>query len=519
MTLTTTPEEKLERYYRNLPKYLNPRNNIPTYGLLKAWAGGDSDVENAIYEAKDQLFVARADGIYLDRLAANCGIERPESLYLDDDTFRELIPLLCHGDVGSRGGLSEIIDVLYGEDAQRAHCISQNPETYRMVQTQDLTGDGTGSGTFEVDDITDIAVDYELEIESDTQSRLSVTVTAVTGASAPYTIEVDSGGTDLSSYLVSENAYIRTGETLTVENDQGTETIRFPSSAFADNDLATVEELVDYYNDNMTLTTASVEVDTGVNYFQIRTNTVGASGWVLISSGTANNVLNFDTETRCQNAEIIIYEPGDEDGVIIDAPDDTSIVTRDLRGSWHMRADETIVDSRPTISSADPFYPGPFIASPATDGLILSTTCTLQEDIAEGELKNSLMVDDSSSFPDETGTITVSFGTGDEEGPFTYSGRPSNTVLLINPARSFEKAHLTGETINLSTTPDTDGLEDYGSGFYGYKPRDDGSDYSAFVTDPLTISIVLSEILEDVTDAGIPVAIQSESLVYRWAEL
>ena len=518
MTRTITLQEKLDRYYRNTPVYLRPENNRPTNGLLKAWATEDMNVENAIWEAKDQLFVARADGLYLDRLAANCGIERPTSLYLDDDTFRELIPLLCHGNIATRGGLSELIDILYGEDSQRAHCISQNPETYRMVESQDFTGDGTISGTFEVDDITDLAVGYEIEIEDDVNDTITVEITAITG-SGPYTIEVDDGDTDLSGYTIAQNAQLRTGETLTVQSDRGTEMIRFPSSAFADHNAATVEELVAYYNEHMTYTTASVETNTGIDYLQIRTNTIGASGWVWITAGSANNVLNFNTDSRCQNAEVIIIEPGDEDGVIIDAPTDTSIVTRDLRGSWHMRGDETIVDSRPTIDSSNPFYPGSFLASPATDGFIRSTTCTLQETITAGDYKNSLIVDDSSSFPDETGKITLSFGIGDsEEGPFTYTGRPSNTALLISPARIFTRDHAIGETINLSTTPSAD-VEDYGSGYNGYKPRDDGSDYMAFVTDPLTTSIVLSEILEDITDAGIPVDILSESLVYRWDEL
>ena len=518
MTRTTTLEEKLARYYKNLPTYLKPENNIPTNGLIRAWATEDVLIENAIYEAKDQLFVARADGQYLDRLAANCGIIRPSSLYFDDDTFREIIPLLCHGNIATLGGLSELIDILYGEDAQRAHCISQNPETYRMVEEQDFSGNGTISGTFEVSDITDLAVGYEIEIESDTEDTITAEITTITG-SGPYTIEVDDGDTDLSAFTVAQNAQFRTGETLTVQSDRGTETIRFPSSAFADHDAATVEELVEYYNNHMTYTTASVETNTGVDYFQIRTNTIGASGWVLITGGTANNVLNFDTETRCQNAEIIIIEPGDEDVVIVDSGADTSVVTRDLRGSWHMRGDETIVDSRPTIDSSNPFYPGSFLSSPATDGFITSTTCTLQETISEGDFKNTLLVDDSSSFPDEEGKITISFGITEEEGPFTYNGRPSNTSILINPARVFTKSHSIGETINLSTTPDTVGSEDYGSGYNGYKPKDDGSDYMMFVTDPLTTSIVLSEILEDVTDAGIPVEILSESLAYRWNEL
>lgn len=516
--MTITIEQKLDRYYRNLPSYLKPENNRNINALLRAWAGEDTNIENAIIEAKEQLYVATADGAFLDRLAANCGITRPSSLYLDDETFRQIIPILCHGSVITKGGLSALIDALFGKDAQRAHCTSLNPETYRMVETQDFTNNGTSGGTFGVSDITDLAVGYELEIGSDTQSIITVTVTNITG-SGPYTIEVDSAGTDLSAYTVAQNAYFKIGETLTIESDQGTESLRFPSSAFADHNAATVAELVAYYNAHMTLTTATVHADSGSNYFRIRTNTIGASGYVLIVSGTANDVLNFDNESRCQNASIIISEPG-TGGVVVETPTDTTIVTRTLKGSWHLRADESIVDSRPTIDASNPFYPGAFLASPATDGFIRSTTCLLQETITAGDFKNTLLVDDSSNFPDEAGFLTVSFGVGaSEEGPFTYNGRPSNTTLLLNPAREFTVSHAIGETINLSTAPTGTGVEDYGAAYNGYKPRDDGSDYMAFVTDPLTTSIVLSEVLENVTVAGIPVDILTESITYRWAEL
>lgn len=513
----TTLEEKLERYYSNFPSLYKPGNNIEIDAFFKAWAKSDAEIENAIPAARDQLFVKRAIGLYLDRLASNCNIVRPTSLYLNDDIFRQIIPILCHGNPATKSGLSALIDILFGEEAQRANCTSQNPETYRVVKVQDFSGNGTNLGTFQVGSVTDLAIGYEIEIEDDVNDRISVYVTDITGT-GPYTIEVDGGLTDLSAYTVAQNAQFRTGETLRVQTDRGIQSIRFPSSAFADTDAATVDEIIAYYNAHMSWSKASKFINGSNVFLRIRTTTIGAGGYVLITGGTLNNLLNFDTRVRCQNAQVIIVEPGDENTVIIETPTDTTIVSRTLRGSLHLRENEDIIDGRPDVNSSAPFYPGPFLASPATNGFIRSTTCTLQEVINVGDYKGSIQVDDASDFPDAVGDLTMGFGTASEEGPFKYFSRSSNTQIDFSPPRFFSKSHDIGEIINLSTAIVTD-TEDYGIGFNGYKPRDDGSDYMAFVTDPLTTPLVLGDILSGLTDAGIPIAILSESHVYRWSEL
>lgn len=521
--MTCTVGDVLERYFRHVPGYLNPRTNRNIHALLAAWAGADCDSTNNLEEAKKQLFVKHATGVYLDFLGANCGVSRPEDLFLNDDIFRQLIPLLCFGDIVTKKGLYDLLALFFSDFEMHAHCISTNFQLYRMVKTVDFTGDGNAVGEFTVGSVTDLGIGFEVEIEDDTPgSRITATITDIQGA-GPFTIEVEGGTIDLSAYLVAQNAQVRTGETLTVETEKGTESLRWTLAAFADNDQSTAQELADFYNATMTLSTAQPFTDpsTGNIHFAILTTGFGASGFVHVVSGTANNVLNFDTASICKNAGVIVVEPGDEDGVEVEGPDDIpSAVERDLRGSWHLRADHLIVDGRPAVSAANPFYPGAFLASPATNRYIRIIKTTLAENINAGDFKNTVTLADASSFPNAPGRVIFDFGNTNEEGPVNYQGRSGNTILIFNPGVAFTQNHIIGDEVHLSVAPTGTGPADYGAGAFGYKPRDTGGDYMAFVTDPLSAAVVLSELLLEVTAGGIPISFLSgDPLVYRWDEL
>lgn len=515
-----TQNDILQRYYSNLPSYLRPEGNRLINSLLRAWAGEDARIENAIDEARDQLFIATADGYYLNLLGANLGIARPEGFVLDDEKFRNLIPILSSGQLLNKAVIADLIDLIYGPAYQRANCTSQNSETYRMAKAIDLLTDGTMVGTFTVSTIADLAVGYEIELTDDVTPLASYTITNITGA-GPYTIELDGGLSDISAYLVAQNAQVRTSESLTVQTDTGTETVRFLTSDFVDSDNATADEIATAYNARMHLSVADALITNTGTYVRVRTKTIGALGSIHVLSGTANNSLNFDTDQPCKNANIFIVENGNKDGVEIVTNTDVPLLNRELSGAWYLRSDHTIVDGRPNVTSANPFYPGAFLASPASNKFITSVKTTLQETINIGDYKNTVQFSDVSSFPDDSlNTITFGFGLGDkEEGPIRYNSRPINTVLTFNPAISFQKAHAIGDEINLSTAPTGTGVEDYGLAFQGYKPRDDGLDYMAFVTNPLTAQEILEELILQVTGAGIPVTFDVQSLVYRWAEL
>lgn len=86
-----------------------------------------------------------------------------------------------------------------------------------------FTSDGTISGTFQTSTIAGLSKGLLITLDDDDSSPLNVEITGISGTSAPYTITVDSGATNLSAYTVAQNAVVkdRKGLNFTTSLKQG----------------------------------------------------------------------------------------------------------------------------------------------------------------------------------------------------------------------------------------------------------------------------------------------------------
>ena len=71
-----------------------PFSNKTIRAIVDAISYSDDDVTANVQLAKDQLFVVRAVGAFLNLLASNYGVTRPEAIRMKDDLFRQFIPLM-----------------------------------------------------------------------------------------------------------------------------------------------------------------------------------------------------------------------------------------------------------------------------------------------------------------------------------------------------------------------------------------------------------------------------------------
>lgn len=129
----------LKRYQSTLPKTFNPEQNRVIYALLYAIALSDDDVENAIQEAKKQLFVRTATGRNLDDLANSLGVERPATLGLTDQEFQELIPNLSLKPKNIRKAFYDTADVFWGQSFSRANITSRNVAPFNVSVGDSIT--------------------------------------------------------------------------------------------------------------------------------------------------------------------------------------------------------------------------------------------------------------------------------------------------------------------------------------------------------------------------------------------
>lgn len=112
---------KLNRYIKSLPPELKPATNPIVNALIRAWAGQDDEIMTQLANTKAQLFVKTAEGVYLDRQAANLGVARLSDLGLLDADFRNLVPNLSLKQKQVVRAFYDTMDVFWGPLFSRAN--------------------------------------------------------------------------------------------------------------------------------------------------------------------------------------------------------------------------------------------------------------------------------------------------------------------------------------------------------------------------------------------------------------
>jgi len=149
--------------FKDLRKFLNGRiKGLYTNGLLEAIAVGDDINRNNIIAVKEQLFLATASGVFLDKLLAGIGITRPPGVGIDDALLREIAIKQTNSKLVNNIFL-DVLEIFYGEDATRANVLSGKPEKYILADGMTLviridTNDRPLTVTFKESDFSNIGL-------------------------------------------------------------------------------------------------------------------------------------------------------------------------------------------------------------------------------------------------------------------------------------------------------------------------------------------------------------------------
>lgn len=106
--------------------------------LLESLASTDALNEQNVLAAKEQLFIATASEIYLDRLMSSLGITRPIGVGIDDNTFRELGIKVTNSKLVTNV-LLDVLEIFYGSEATRANTVTGVPERYNLKDGDTLS--------------------------------------------------------------------------------------------------------------------------------------------------------------------------------------------------------------------------------------------------------------------------------------------------------------------------------------------------------------------------------------------
>ena len=439
--------------------------------VLEALALGDDLNDSNIEAVHDQLYIIKASGGYLDRVAANVGFVRPINVGISDDAFRSLAILTtAHKQITSV--LLEVLEVFYGPDVVRAMETSTAAEPYALADGMQLILEFDSQDeitvTFSSNQFNNIAAATAQEVgDAITQQLRRLAPRPFFGAYGVDYRREDLGQTFVRLHSGTRGPLsavrVRGGEAqnvlrfpteLATTQDIGTQwtitnpagsTFRFTWTGGVNPSLGVVQadDVVTLYGSPLdptnvgTFVVTKVEDGTvGLAYFEV-SNILGTSQ--VVTQLTRDDVL-FWSPTKYTIASLqrfaTVFEVA-PNVIHVFLPSTSQIVERQLIGAAHIHE---------LVSSGD--YNGPYIYDETVAGVLTeyeSTTTTL---IEQGQPYRAIGIVDPSVFPDESGYLMFGFGTESEEGPVEYVRRNGN-LLLMSPSYIFRHSHPVGSSVTL----------------------------------------------------------------------
>ncbi len=140
---------------------------------------------------------------------------------------------------------------------------------------------------------------------------------------------------------------------------------------------------------------------------------------------------------------------------------------------------------------SNPNYLNSFIFNPNANFYPSKRRTILKSQITSGTNPVKITVDDSSHIPNSPGHLIFNFGKNNEEILIPYVGRPNNSTIVLDSSYIFSSDHSLNEIIN------------YIPEAKGYDPRDDGSDYAAYITDTKKAVEVVQDIIGRIKAVGV----------------
>lgn len=131
-------KSKIDRLHDLLPKHLNTRHNQNWKALIEAIGQVDQDIADLIVEVRKQMFIKTASRPYIDRLAANQKIARPRLVGMDDESFREYIPVLSYQPKQVKLIIDKLLDIFFFKESTTAFVTSQNSSPFALSDGWEL---------------------------------------------------------------------------------------------------------------------------------------------------------------------------------------------------------------------------------------------------------------------------------------------------------------------------------------------------------------------------------------------
>jgi hypothetical protein len=229
MAVTTNSQE-----YAKLRKWLTPYIKGPNCdAVLNALATSSTYLVNSAQAVNDSLYIATAQGQFLDLLLANYGVTRDPFVGVPDQTFRE-IGIQVKNRKQVRDLINNILDIVFGDAFVKATCSAQNFEPYALQDGDTLIvnfdGANTSTITFHASSFTNIGAALAQEVAN----AISIGLSNL-GVSGSAIVNNDGNG----NYVELLSDTIGASSSVTVLGGRAQNVLLFPASVPAGGNMST----------------------------------------------------------------------------------------------------------------------------------------------------------------------------------------------------------------------------------------------------------------------------------------
>lgn len=507
-----TTLSKFERSSKFLPSMYHVGSNRMITALVGAWCNSDETALLNIQETKEQLLIKLASGQYLDLLGSGLGVERPTTVSLSDNQYRDYLLHAAYDPKTVRTLIYQILEVFWGITACHSNIVSTAASTYDFSDGPfylETVADNNESVVVTLSP-TDFAIPTAVtaqEIIDKLNEILGEKITAelvedIAGGSQFVQLYTNTPGLsgsiqikDTLSQSLTPAEFTGTGLNDAVAGGSYTGlthcTYTVTIDGIGPDTFAWTDGTV--VVPGVAITGADQILNNGVTirFGATLGHTLG-DHWDFDALPNANLILAFPTNKQ-QSVDVTVVEIYPKH-IIIKIPAELYIEFH-LKGSHHFHPDSTIEDPRPSpIDSAHPFWPGSFLYDHTGVGMhtigysITSSSCLTTSDIYEGTVLTSVDVDNCLNFPNSAGRIMMGYGTNNME-IVNYTGRVSSFMLGLDPSHTFEHNWPSGSEIRL--------LEEQ------WDPRSFGEDYPIYFVDTEVGERLINSFIDIIKAAGV----------------
>jgi hypothetical protein len=125
--------------YRQIPKAFQAKYNQNWSAILNAIGQQDQKVADLVEEVRRQLFINTAQRPYIDRLASNVKVQRPQFVGMDDTSFRQFIPVMSYVPKQVKLIIDQLLDLFYFKESTTSYSQTVASEPFYLEDGWDLS--------------------------------------------------------------------------------------------------------------------------------------------------------------------------------------------------------------------------------------------------------------------------------------------------------------------------------------------------------------------------------------------